>query len=271
MTKAAAHFSIDEIKILKETIRREIVSKPPTIGIIGVSGVGKSSTLNALFKTNLEVGHSVATTKEFLQTEIELKFQSDAIKNVNSNLVVIDAPGLGEDISLDQEYIRQYRQHLPKADVILWVLAARNRGISLDQQFLKEFKEFHHKMVFGINQVDLVEPMNWNKRINLPSKEQLKNIETILADRRKKMEDIVGAKVKMVVYSAATRYCLQDLFSTLLDSCPADRSWIFQGLKTFKYDDWVPKEIRELVASEPTENFLKRWRRSAISPLSPQM
>ena len=36
---------------LRQKIEEAFASTPPTIGLIGVSGVGKSSTINSMFKT----------------------------------------------------------------------------------------------------------------------------------------------------------------------------------------------------------------------------
>lgn len=72
--------------------------------------------------------------------------------------------------------------------------------MALRQTYLKEFKEFYPKMVFGMNQVDLVEPLNWNQTINLPSEEQEKSIDDIVSDRREKLEAVVGKNVKVLPY-----------------------------------------------------------------------
>lgn len=48
---------------LARLIGAEVQAKPPTIRLVGVSGVGKSSTVNATFKTRLPVSHTVACTK----------------------------------------------------------------------------------------------------------------------------------------------------------------------------------------------------------------
>ena len=54
-------------------------------------------------------------------------------------------------------------------------MAARNRGLALDQRYLEELKSYHGRMVFGVNQVDLTEPMDWHPVVNGPSPEQERN------------------------------------------------------------------------------------------------
>ena len=56
-------------------------------------------------------------------------------------------------------------------------------------------------MVFAINQVDLVEPVDWSEKMNAPSAAQEENIRVILDDRRAKLESVLGRSVKLIQYS----------------------------------------------------------------------
>lgn len=234
-----------ELEMLKNEMFQEIEKHPPTIGLIGVSGVGKSSTINSLFKTNLPISHTVACTKDFIANSLKLTLRSEEVKGLPADLIVFDAPGLGEDLEADPRYLRMYDNNLPKCDIILWITAARNRAIALDQIYLKKLKKYHDKMVFGINQVDLIDPMNWNPKINLPSEEQLDNIDEITLDRKEKIEKIVGHPIQMLPFSAMKKYNLEFLFGALIDALPAERRWVFQGLKNFNHDDFLPQEIKD--------------------------
>lgn len=232
---------------LRQAIIQEITERPPTIGVIGVSGVGKSSTINAMFKTNLAISHVKACTKEFRDEPVQAVVQEGEAAGAQAVLRVVDAPGLGEDIGLDPSYLDMYHERLPACDVILWVLTARNRAIALDQFYLKELRPFHDRMVFAVNQVDLVEPINWNPKLNGPSSVQEANLASILEDRRDKLESVVGRPILLVPYSAGKRYNLQELFTALIEAAPRKRAWIFSSLKGFSVDDWIPVEIRAQV------------------------
>ena len=61
-----------DIREIRSAMHSELRERPPTIGLVGVSGVGKSSTINSMFKTTLAVSHTVACTKEFKETELSL-------------------------------------------------------------------------------------------------------------------------------------------------------------------------------------------------------
>lgn len=235
-----------EIEKAKAAIISEISARPPTIGLIGVSGTGKSSTINALFGTDLPVSDVVACTKIFRDEDIHLTVNEGEAKGHRASLRVVDAPGLGEDIKLDPEYLEMYFENLPKCDVILWVLTARNRAVALDQQYLQKLSQFHEKMVFGINQVDIVEPANWEKT-NLPSQKQIENIEIITKDRKNKLESILEREIRVIPYSAKKYYNLSELFRNIVESCPSNRAWIFGALKGFSAYDGVPEDIREQI------------------------
>ena len=237
--------SEEEIKKLRAAIDEEVGGAPPTIGLVGVSGVGKSSTINTLFKTKLPPSDTVACTKEFRASDMRLAFSRGQVRGQPVRLRVIDAPGLGEDIRRDYDYLAMYNEHLKRCDVVLWIMTARNRAIALDQKYLSELKVFHDRMVFAINQVDLVEPMNWNERINLPSDAMLRNISAIEKDRKKRLENYLVRKIRIVSFSARRGYNLETLFSTLLDAGPPKRRWLFDGLKNFKFTDFLPDELRD--------------------------
>jgi uncharacterized protein len=223
-------------------IEAEFRKAPPTLAVIGLSGVGKSSVINAMFGTRRHVSATTRGTGRFSTSLFELVSRRVEGAPVACALQVIDAPGLGEDVALDGNYLERYRTHLPKADVALWIVAARNRALALDQQYLERLKSVMPNLVIGIGQVDLVDPISWSEALNMPSPEQEANIKDIVADRRAKLTDVVGREaVPAVAFSALRYYNLQALFNACLQSAPKHRRWMFELLKSFSTHDWLSR------------------------------
>jgi len=239
-----------EMRAIANAIEQETKKKPPTVTVIGNSGVGKSSALNALFKTSLPVSHSQACTKDFISNDIDLEMTNGAGKGTQVKLRVIDCPGLGEDVSLEDQYLDYYRRHLPEADIVLYLSAARNRAVALEQQHLLALKEFGSRMVFGLSQIDLVEPRNWNERLNCPSEEQQAHIAEICEDRAGRFSSVLERDVKFTPFSANHGYGLQALFTALILSSPEERAWLLDGLKGFDFRSFIPKAARELLVND---------------------
>jgi len=207
-----------------------------------------------MFKSNLEIGHSVACTKEFrdINLSVNLAKTSSLSRGISGEpqstaLRMIDAPGLGEDLDRDPQYMSMYQNKLGRCDVILWVMTARNRAVSLDQGYLKNLRKFGDRIVFGVNQIDLLEPMDWQDRINAPSEAQERYINEIVEDRSAKLEKSLERSVRVVPYSAKKRWNLQLLYTELITSAPKERAWIFGLIKNFSPYDFLPSDIRDTI------------------------
>lgn len=247
---------VSALSPIVEAIEQEFAKNPPTIGIIGLSGVGKSTTVNAMFGTSRHVSATVRGTNRFKAADIEHVSDRVANAKVKCSFRVYDAVGLGEDKDLDKNYLKRYREHLPKCDIALWVVAARNRALALDQQYLDQLAKYlpDLNMIVAVNQVDLVDPVDWNERINMPSQTQTAAIEAIAEDRQEKLARYVRGNCPVVAYSAARYYNLQTLFNTCVKAAPAHRRWMFELIKSFSTHDWLDRakgltaEQRELLA-----------------------
>jgi predicted GTPase len=242
----SAHDQSELTRLMQETLK-----KPPTIGVIGVSGVGKSSAINAMFRTRLPISHTVACTKEFRDVPMRLKIQNGPAEGHDVQLIVCDAPGLGEDRRMDPEYLRMYQERLPHCDIILWLMTARNRAIALDQLYLEQLSEFHERLVFGVGQVDLVEPMDWTAGVPIPSRQQEQHIREIVRDREDRLGRFLKRQVEITPFSSSRGYNLEALFTNMLKSCRGNRSWIYAGLKSFSYMDFVSAETMRTQAHSP--------------------
>src|SRR4051794_1312527 len=103
------------VKAVQELLEEE-AARPLVVSVMGQTGVGKSSLVNALFGTDLMTGAVKPTTKQpqEIVTETEL----------GHRLVFWDLPGLGEGGPVDDAYIDIYRRTLRDSDIAIWALHA---------------------------------------------------------------------------------------------------------------------------------------------------
>lgn len=208
---------------------------PPRIAFIGNTGVGKSSTLNALFNAGQPISHTMACT----QVEGVIKITADTIEGEKGFLVVYDMPGLDESKESQEKHLETYERILKDVDVAIWVLEAANRGIrnvqeTIDNEIKSINPELANRIVFALNKVDQIHPgaTDWNPLMNLPSEEQDEYIAERIQDVEIKIKQILpNWNGKIVGYSAAKRYNLTKLFSTMLDAVPETRKWVVSSRK----------------------------------------
>lgn len=183
--KAFRSFFDKVLTVLPEQVKEDL---KVNIAVIGVTGVGKTTTCNALLGTTWKVGHTEATTRE-LQAKQLVRVENG--QQTLTNVYITDFPGLGESLSRDKEYLALYIENLSKFDIIIWLLPANERQVANIQVYCKELEKvdgFTSKIIFGLNKADLVEPMEWGSGgANLPSKEQEYNIEKRVEDFISKM------------------------------------------------------------------------------------
>lgn len=221
----------EKTQMLKELQHAYDGEPPPTIAVVGETGVGKSTTLNALFNAGAAVGHSRPTTKKSDQFSVHI-YDHQGNKG---NIHVLDLPGLGESIQKADHILGLYEEWLPKADVILWVHPVGDRMLEFTQRqigtiFSGVNEHLISRLVFGLNKADAIHPGDWRRHANIPSEVQLVHLE----DAAKNFSEVVSTVLpdhlppRMVTYSGLARYQLPLLFRLLMDAMPANRRWVLE-------------------------------------------
>jgi len=157
--------SDQELAALKASVLEQfksIIHRPFKVSIIGQTGVGKSSLLNALFNLNLKTDAVKPCTKEIEEIPIT--------NPQGHTLLFYDLPGIGESTEADEQYLQSYRTHLLESDVVLWAIHGDNRSVTFDleslHKLMSSFDKAQHaqlmsKLTFVLTKTDLLYPPPW--------------------------------------------------------------------------------------------------------------
>lgn len=152
---------LTEVRIAVEKTLREQRNKPFTVSVMGQTGVGKSSLINALFNTDLIVDPVRPATREITPVQ----------KIANGHkLIFYDMPGLGESDQMDAALIEKYRKQLIDSDVVLWAIHADTRSTASDSRTLQQLLEgitpeerqpIMSRITFVLTKADLLVQSAW--------------------------------------------------------------------------------------------------------------
>lgn len=227
---------------------------PPTIALIGFTGVGKSSTLNALFNAGQPTSDVRACTQD-------AKSFTGSLRSYTGNKGIVniyDMPGLGESIVADRRHYRTYEEILPKVDVVVWTFHAGDRAMTPMQTAIETLIDrigdnFTKHLVFSVNKADAIAPgeTTWNTKLNTPSPEQLENINELERYILERVHEVLPKwKGSIVSYSAKRRYHLEQLMTAMVTAMPKERKWVLNDLADVAdYTEFIDSEYIEYVKS----------------------
>ncbi|WP_248958715.1 GTPase family protein [Sphaerisporangium perillae] len=159
--------ALDErgLEKVRRRVRREREAesnRPLSVAIMGQTGVGKSSLLNALFGTSLPVGDVKPATCE--PRAISIPGNSDHM------LTFWDMPGMGESLSENAPYVAMYLAKLLESDVVIWAIHADSRSTTADARCLAMLLagadqdacgRLLGKLTFVLTKADTLTPPPW--------------------------------------------------------------------------------------------------------------
>ena len=136
----------------------EEAAKPLFVAVMGQTGVGKSSLINALFDTNLPTDPVRPCTME----PVEVTVTSTTAEHP---LTFVDLPGVGESAAADPRYVEMYRRYVDTADVVIWALHADSRSLAGDVAWIRHVWAGDYtaleKITFVLTKADTIHADPW--------------------------------------------------------------------------------------------------------------
>ena len=210
----------------------ELFQKSSQVGIIfdvmvtGVTGAGKSTTLNALFEKEVaKVGRGVDPET--------MKLDSYRLNNA---FRLWDTPGLGDGKQKDKEHAKLLIDLLYKdyqinnktygfIDLVLVIIEGSNRDMGTTYKLLNEIiiPNFQKDRIFvAINQADVaMKGRYWDYKNNKPLPKLKYFLEEQSNSIQKRIKEATGVEIiKPIYYSAEYNYNINKLLDLFIDNMP---------------------------------------------------
>ena len=174
--------------------------------ITGATGCGKSSTINALFETEVaKVGVGVdPETMEITKYEL-------------NNLVLWDSPGLGDGKEADNRHAKNIIKKLNEKDengdllidLVLVILDGSTRDLGTSYELINQViipnlgNNKEKRILVAINQADVaMKGRYWNYELNKPEPQLVKFLEEKVISVKKRIKEGTGVDIEPIYYSA---------------------------------------------------------------------
>lgn len=208
---------------------RQARFRPLDVMVTGVTGAGKSTTLNSFFqKTVAKVGDGVDPET----------MELDAYQ-LNDIFRVWDTPGLGDGVEIDKIHKKKMVDLLYKTysldgntygfiDMALIVIEGANRDMGTTYTLLNEVivPNIQRDRIFVvINQADVaMKGRHWNYETNTPDMQLVDFLEQQAYSIQKRVKEATGVSIlKPVYYSAEYGYNVKAVFDLIIEHMPLQR------------------------------------------------
>lgn len=250
---------IDEVeknKLLKNVMRMK--EQKINIMITGATGCGKSSTINALFDTEVaKVG--VGVDPETMEIE---KYELD-------NLILWDTPGLGDGKEADNCHAKNIIKKLAEVDnkgnalidLVLVILDGSSRDLGTSYELINNViipnlgEDKENRILVAINQADMaMKGRNWDFNENKPNDKLKEFLEEKVRSVKNRIYEGTGVSVEPIYYSAGYKeegevqnrpYNLSKLLYYIVKATPANKRVVY--VDNINSDESMWKDDDELL------------------------
>ena len=228
----------DRNKMLKNIMR--LKENKVNIKVTGATGCGKSSTINALFETEVaKVGAGV--DPETMAIE---KYELD-------NLVLWDTPGLGDGREADNRHAKNIIKKLAETDgngevlidLVLVILDGSTRDLGTSYELINSViipnlgEDKKSRILVAINQADMaMKGRYWDYKKNVPEKQLEDFLEDKAASIKRRILEATGVSIEPIYYSAGYKeegdvqgrpYNLSKLLYYIVKSTPTEKRAVY--------------------------------------------
>jgi hypothetical protein len=266
----------DKNKMLKNVMR--LKDQKINIMITGATGCGKSSTINAMFDTEVaRVG--VGVDPETMSIE---KYELD-------NLILWDTPGLGDGKEADNIHAGNIIKKLSEVDgegkalidLVLVILDGGTRDLGTSYELINSViipnlgKGKEDRILVAINQADMaMKGRNWDYDKNEPNKQLVDFLEDKVRSVRERVYEATGVRIDPIYYSAGYKeeggeqgrpYNLSKLLYYIVKATPSEKRLVYanninEDAEMWKDDDELldyGRETRKSIFESITEGAAK--------------
>ncbi|MFI3220119.1 MAG: 50S ribosome-binding GTPase [Methylococcales bacterium] len=223
------NYRSDEIQ--KRMIANNLLH-PLDVLLVGATGTGKSTTLNALF------GSTVAKVGEGVNPETQ-KISSHQLHDF---LRIHDSAGLGDGKAADHEHSKNITAELLKTitvdgqhngfmDIAMILLDGGSRDMGtafrlLETVVLQSIEP--HRVIVAINQADMgMSGRSWNKQLDKPEPPLIDFLEEKTLSVQKRIKESTGLTInRPIYYSAKFNYNIPVFIDHIIKHLPTSRRTI---------------------------------------------
>ncbi len=214
---------------IQSHIRRHGLLTPLDVLLVGGTGTGKSSTLNALFDSTVaKVGEGVTPETQHISAH-----------SLHDYLRFHDSAGLGDgkendlihakNITWELQKVCNTDYHLIDLTMVLLDGSSRDLGTAfqlLESVVLKVIEP--QRVIVAINQADMaMKGRYWNARDHKPDSTLVSFLEEQAYSVQRRINESTGLTIdKPVYYSAKFNYNIQALVDHIIKHFPTSRRWI---------------------------------------------
>ena len=233
----------------------KIRNKQVNIMLVGSTGSGKSSTVNAIFNMNIaKVGVGVDP-----ETSNISKFELD-------NLIIWDTPGLGDGVESDKKITKEIiamlnkedKDGTPLIDMVLVIMDASSKDLGTSYDLINNIlipcfgKESEKRILIGLNQSDIaMKGTHWVVDKNEPDDVLEEFLKKKADSVQKRIKEATGLEISPVYYCAGYKeegveqrkpYNLTKLLYYIVKMIPKDKRLaladnINENADNWRYDD----------------------------------